>query len=307
MVAAQQVDTTACARLQLHVEGALRSHWSAALARLCSSLALRTDLDRSAYIRAAASAHGQLRLVITLADGRTTERQVHTTEELSRTLEALLVLPNWPAPELAPETQRALATAPAENEPPPRLLLRTAQDSNEAEAPTSLGLEIGVELAARLARAPTYLNPAFGLYAGAWSDDWWLGVELRWEPYQYPLQGASPSDFEMDSVAGGVLIARRVMSSAAVRLNVGADLLMSATFQSFDRHGGMEASDTLLDARAGVLSRLLLGTTAWRWAFTLGADLSPLRVRRGVPLEVNLPVIPVWSVGLGVGVARVTR
>src|SRR4051794_17172595 len=96
--AAAQVNAPACIGTQLHIEGEITSRWADALERVCQALSSRTDLDRSAYVRVIAIAHDQLLIAIRLADGRATERRVRTPDELAFTIEALVVLPRWPAP-----------------------------------------------------------------------------------------------------------------------------------------------------------------------------------------------------------------
>jgi hypothetical protein len=299
-----QASTPACAGLPVHLQGAFTPRWQEALEHACVNLTLHKDLDRSALLRVIMTQQDQLQLDVILADGRTTQRRLSAPDDLLKTIEALLVLPIWLQTDthasLTHATRAATDRAEDSERPPALLPLRATVISPEVS--TRLGVEIGIEAAVRLARAPTYLNPALALYAGILPEAWWLGIELRWEPYQYPLRVSPPSDFQMDSMAGGLLVARRV-SLGFVNLNIGMNLLAAATFQTFDLHGGAERSETLVDVRTGAICRVLLGTAAWRGSLSLGIDVSPLRVRRSVALEADLPAVPVWSLGLGLGIA----
>ena len=74
--------------------------------------------------------------------------------------------------------------------------------------------------------------------------------------------------------------------------------------QSIDTRNPDEVGSSA-DARFGVLVRGLIGRGTIRFAPTLDADIAPVRVRRDVQTKPDLPTLPAWSLGLGLGVSWV--
>jgi hypothetical protein len=301
-----QTGVDACEAPRLHVEGAIGGRWVEPVSRLCGELATRPDLDHSAQLRLTAADRDEVEVHVALADGRTADRRVRDPEALRWTIEALLALP-VPATEGTPPgpspaaTEPQPATPPAAIVPPPT----AASPSRSVESQVApephverMHVEISAAVMGRIARAPTYLSGAFALYAGVLANDWWIGLAVRWEPGQSLEQGKRPPDFEMDSVAAGFLFARRIVPEP-ISLSLGMSALLAAVIQSSDR--GFEDIHTAADVRLGAVCRLLLGEAPWRWAISLDADISPLRVRRELHLAQDLPALPAWSAGLGLG------
>jgi hypothetical protein len=297
-----------CANVAVEVTGDLDPRWSSELSRACAQLASHSDLDTSAHLRlfsfgsrpVPAHLPNPVQLTATLNDGRSAQRLVRTPQELSHTLEALLVLPPSPradaeasAPEPAPGVEQSVDT-----EKPPALSGERAANSR---APSGLGWEISLDVAARLGRAPTYVGAAYELYAGLLPGDFWLGVMLRWEPVLHAAQSSVPSEHQLSMLSGGVLGAWRVLSGF-VDVELGIDVLGSSASQHHDYYG-REVSNNCFDIRTGPIVRVLLGEPHWRWVLSLGADIVPYRIARAGRHGSELPVVPVWSAGLSVGAA----
>jgi hypothetical protein len=262
-----------------------------ALARVCAELAVRSDLDHSAQLHVSAANHDELQLDVVLTDGRSAQRRVSAPDELMLTVEALLALP---AVEAAPPVP-----------PPPAAADAGAQQGSSERPPAEsqsaqLGVELSAELMMRVARAPTYLSGGFALFAGILPGDWWLGLSLRWEPGQALMSGPRPPDYEMDSVAAGLLVARRLATESG-RLYLGLSVLVVAVIQSSRLADLEEDTHTAADVRLGAVCRLLLGGSPWGLALSLDLDVSPLRAGHELHLTKDLPALPAWSAGFGFG------
>ncbi|HKO90285.1 MAG TPA: hypothetical protein VJU61_03985, partial [Polyangiaceae bacterium] len=188
------------------------------------------------------------------------------------------------------------AAPPAEPSTP-----RPPAPASAPEPDSTLGVEVSGEAMVRVARAPTYFSPALALYLGVLTGDWWLGLNLRWEPGQELVSGHGPPDFEMDSIAVGCIVAHNVFTGD-VGLRLGMNLLVVDVIQS-SRPIDVEDTHTTADVRFGVVGRLAWGKPPWRLVISLDLDVSPLRASREQHLVPELPALPVWSAGIGVGVA----
>jgi hypothetical protein len=218
----------------------------------------------------------------TLDDGRSAQRSVQLSESLTLTVEALVVVPRRPEhPRARTEETDAAPIAPAPNAP---------------QSP--IGVEVGLELVGRVASSPAYLSTGFSLHAGLRPADWFFYLTMRWEPGQVYTRN-KPSDFEMDSLAGGIVIGRRLLTEP-IGIDLGLNLLIVGTIQSY-RRDSIEHSFTGADGRLSVLGRVLLGHSRWRWTGSLDTAVSPLQLRHAARLDASLPTLPVWSVGIGLG------
>lgn len=286
-----QTPQRACAASQLQVEGAIGARWVEALGRLCGELGARSDLDRDAVLRLRAAEGDQLNLHVTLRDGRSAERLVRTPDELLLAVEALLAVPELPQPPSAAST------------PPPQAAPQLEPNTRkpEPEPAPALGVEVTGELMVRLARAPSYGSPALALFVSLLPEDWWLGLTLRWEPGQSLVSGRRPPDFEMDSVATGLIVGRRLQLGNLGVLLGGSALIVDVIQSS--RPIDVEDTHTAADVRFGLVSKLLWGKPPWRLAISLDVDVSPARVGHELHLVPALPALPSWSAGVGAGVA----
>lgn len=289
---------TACKDERVQVEGALSDQWLDAVIRLCDALAKMNDVDPSARLHIAQS-DADLVVGAVVADGRVAVRRVQAPEELLPTVEALVVLPAQSA-----ETATAPAVPAAPPASPPPLVApapeRIAAPAPSAPAAQRLRIEVGAEAVGRIARAPTYLSAGFELYAGLRTGAWLLALSVRFDPVVelvHPVHG-----FEVDTGGAGFVIARRVIEGP-IALDAGLDTWLLAERQDYLIEGGHEASDTDVDVRLGGLGRVLFGAPKLRWALSLQAEVSPLRLRRDLQVAEGLPKLPSWAIGLGFGAA----
>jgi hypothetical protein len=291
--ASAQDSARVCAQGRVRIEGSLNERWLASIARVCEELPAMKDVDPSAQLRIKPDGDA-IELEATLGDGRRTSRRVRTPDELGWTVEALTVIPAQAPPiDLTPAPAAPLEPLHAAA-PTPRL----------ADEPVdrALSIELGALLGGRLSRAPTYLSPSLVGYAGIRIRDWLFGLTLRWDLLDALVASSIPHDFEMESVGAGFSIAKRLVASESVGLDLGANALLLAEKQSLQGMR-MERSDVDPDIRVGAFSRLSLGRSAWRWALALDAEFSPLHLRHTRSFEPDAPSLPKWSVGLGIGAA----
>src|SRR6266545_346693 len=85
-----------CSDARVEIAAPLSPPWNERVLRMCEELAEMRDVDPSARLRLVPA--GQDLLVeAVLEDGRTAQRQVHLTESLMLTVEALVLIPVVPA------------------------------------------------------------------------------------------------------------------------------------------------------------------------------------------------------------------
>jgi hypothetical protein len=263
------------------------------------------DADPSARLHIAPDGDA-LTLQVALADGRSASRRVHTPEEFALTVEALTTLPLKPSAAAVPSPAPAVDSPTAHFPASPPVSVPKATATPAVVSPTALSVELGALATGRVARAPTYLSLGFAGYAGVRIRDWLMELTLRWDLLQVMVGQTPPRDFEMESLGAGFSVGKRVFAAPALGLDVGGSALLLAEKQSFaqpNAAGGPEVSDVEPDIRVGLFSRLSLGQSAWRWAVSLDAEVSPLRLRRARRIEPDGPTLPSWSLGLGLGAA----
>ena len=293
-----QAGDAACADPRVHVEGTLDSRWLAPVVQLCEDLKTMTDLDPSAALRIV-PVDDDIVVEATLGDGRHALRRVHATDSLTFTVEALLVVPSTPLPPVGPV---AVPVLPA-SESVSASASGTGDSKVVAAVPQQkLGVELGAAIVGHVARAPTYLSGGLEMYGGVRPGAWLLGLALRWYPIQDVVGYPTPSGFETDSVGAGFVVARRALRARSATLDLGLNTFLMTESQSF-RTGSVESTDTDADMRVGLLARTLLGHSAWRWALSLQAEVSPLRLSRARRVAPSLPTLPSWSLGVGIGAA----
>lgn len=276
-----------CGSPQVTVEGVLDERWIEPLTRLCERLANGADVDRSARLRVV-TAGSDVIIEATLSDGRTTLRRVRSPDDLQLTVEALTTVPQVIKP-------ISLPAAPVARDPA-RAPVATRSLSPVAD---HLTLEGGGAIFGRVELAPTYATLGAEGYAGLRFARSYIGLTLRWDAAETPT-GAGPPSFEMETFGAGVLFARRLPLSAELALDVGPTALLLLQTQS-SQVDSTETVDTEADLRLGLLTRAVVGQSAWRWTFSVEAEVSPPRLRRHVDSVPGFPALPIWTLGLGLG------
>jgi hypothetical protein len=279
-----------CSNSRIQISSDAPERWQQAVRSLCTELASAPDVDPAARVWIVAT-DTEAVVEVTLADGRSTTRHVRAPEHLFATVEALVVLPSLPPP------------APVAPTPPPTAAREAPQPQPTAapvvEPRTVLpALELGSSLVGRISRAPTYLAAGFSIYAGMRLREWLLALSVRWDAFETLVDDA-PRGFEMESVGAGFLLARNLFDTGKLALQVAGTAQLLAATQSIEI-AEVETTETAVDARLGLQSRLLLGVSPLRWTLGLEGELSPMRLQRPLKLYATLPS---WSLGLGIGVA----
>jgi hypothetical protein len=285
-----------CAEARILVADGLDPRWTAPVGHLCEQFAAMKDVDPSARLHLT-PASGDLELQASLGDGRVAHRRVRSPEDLLTVVEALTVVIPEPHDAAPASNPPPAPTAPRAAEPP-RAPSPEVTIAKVADAPR-IGVELGLALEGRLSGAPNYLSLGGSAYAALRPDDWFFGVVARWQPSEVPASGPQPG-FEMESAGAGFVVARRVVKSRTVGLDAGASALVLVDTQSTETRVPDEVG-TATDVRFGLLIRALIGTSPWKLAPSIDADLAPARVRRSVRVDPELPPLPAWSVALGIG------
>lgn len=275
-------------------EGELAEKWRDALAVACVDLAAMKDRDATAAIRLVPSGDDVI-LEVTLADGRSALRRVREPLALRSVLEALVALPPTRAPAPPPPPREESRPPP----PPPSPLREPDVDrpspSVTKASPTA---ELSLSLAGRAGGGARSLAPTAD--ASLLFGHWQLGLSARWDVAQ-EMSAPRADDFEMESLAAGLVVARR-MELGRFDLDVGFSPRLVVETQSHEIDDD-DQTGTATDVRAAVFTRLSYGRGPLRPFATLDGELSPARVRRKIFLAPELPALPAWSAGLALGVA----
>jgi hypothetical protein len=283
-----------CAAPFVRIDTEVPVTWRAALQDACERISTARDVDDAVTVHVSFQ-DTELLLAALRDDGRETTRAVRAPAELLTTLRALVMMP----PGTARTVPRTAAVTPAGRNTAPFQEPAKAPDRSTSTARSApIRVEFGAELMGRVAWTPTYLSPALTLHIGCRLDGWMFGLDARAEPYQFPI-GDTPSGFEMDGFGAGVFLTRRVIDSGAVSLDAGGRAFLGVENQALEQDE-LANNASVVDARVGVLTRLLLGRGSARWAIALDSEVSPMRLRREFKIYRYLPAV---SVGLGVGVA----
>jgi hypothetical protein len=267
---------------------------------LCDALADEGGVDPSAVIDLHASAGG-MRVEVTLAEGRRAEREVGTPDELVPTVEALVLLPEVtraaPAQAAAPPSPPSAAAPPS---PPPAAETPPPPSAAVAEpAPAATSLELGVAITGHWSGAPGYVSSGMFVYAGARVNGWLIGLGLRWDAFDVALH-PTLSGLEGESAGASLLLARTLFERQAWAFELGAAGQLLVATQELEAANERELGRSAAEFLLGLHGRLLLLPGAVRPTILLDAALAPARLRHGLTLYQKLPV---WSIGVALGVA----
>lgn len=299
-VARAAPDETMCEDPRVRVQGSVDARWLDPIARACERLAAEPGSDPDARVRIVPSGH-DLVVEVTLRDGRRTLRRVTAAERLVPTLEALVLVPAL-APDESPappaEAPSALPEKIDAEAPPSR---GATSSPGPTAAPAPVAFEASGLLGGRVAGPFVSVAPAIGgrLRLGPWL----FGIAGRWDVVQRSTR-ASTSTFEMETVAFGIELGRRVPLGAGA-LDLGVAPRLVAETQTAESVDG-EQSSSATDLRLGALARWAPAPAGFHFVVELDAELSPSRLRRSLRLDPALPALPAWSAGIALGVAWAT-
>ncbi len=307
-----------CAGSKVAVDAALARRWPELQARAQRVLEQQRDVDRCADVRLAWRAEA-IQVVVQLADGRATERDVNQEGDVVPTLAALLVLPQpiddapASANEAAPlnaATTRAAAPAPAapvENTPsvvvgvqavaPRRDTLRAPESAATSRA-RALRIELSALTGARIGDG----QASFGV--GALSllelSGWLVGFAGRADRYH----ATGPGDSSSSALELALLGGRRWRSgNTAFDLLAGPAAALQGT-TTFSMQAPM--SQPITESSSSTAPRFILGVRAdffeqrtLRPFVSLDGEIGPARA---APTSLpDAPRLPLWTIGLSTG------
>jgi hypothetical protein len=267
------------------VEGTMNKAFIDPVLRLCESLSSRHDVDESIRLRIVPAGEECI-VEATLPDGRVALRRVRSPDDLAPTVDALVLLPPRPPPSPEPKP------SPPPERPPPGVAPQAA----------TLNVEAGAAFVVRLSGAPAYASAGAEAYAGVRHARWLFALTVRYDPAEDLVKG-SPSSFEMETVGAGFWFARRLFGEPSFAFDLGANASLLSETQSAQRDSN-EVAGSMTDVRLGLTTRASFGRT-WAFAPSLTAEISPARLRRDLRIDQALPVLPAWSVGIGIGASWV--
>ena len=265
--------------------------WRSAVEQARLLLDTRADLDRCADLLLENDAD-RLLVRIVLADGRSATREVEQPAALYATLDALLSVPSS-------DHRRELAA-----EPHPVLGLDAKPDptTHSNAAPR---VELGIGGMGRVAGAPLYGGAGLAAFAQLSSNRWLLGVSARWDGSDALLADASPSGFNMQTLALGIDVGvRSTFRSVVVDALVGPQVRV----ENQEAFGGETAADGIgggtSDVRLDGALRCTTPRSGQLHFFAEGdIDASPKRIARSRRLDPGLPTLPAWSAGVTLGLS----
>lgn len=279
-----------CTDPRISVQGELDPRWLAPVIDLCETLRALPDLDPEAKLRLVPRGP-DIVVEVRLADGRVALRRVGSPEELRGTVEALMTI--LPSPPTEPPRSQG-----AQVEPEAARATGAASEQMQ-RGQVAIAFEWATVAAGRVAGNPTYLSVGPAGHVGLRAGEWLLALSLRWDAHQ--IVADSPErTFEMDTVAAGFGVSRRLVGMSSFRLDLGPDVLLVNEAQSVESAEGEQAGSEA-DLRVGVVLRSWFGTPSLRFVTQLDAEVSPTRLRRDIRMDASLPTLPAWSAGVGVG------
>lgn len=314
----------ACAALAIESDAALRERWPDLIPRIRDDLRARDDLDACAHVSLSLRADAAIGVTVALPDGRSASRTVQRLDDVSPTLQALLLVPE-PAQAESPEPARAESVpsgtrtltkgsrrtrTPARTPAQPTAEGREVLDSVSTDSGTGLGIELSVVTGARIGDG----QASFGLGALSFLDfsGWLLGFGGRADAYR-PLSGG-PSDAALEL---GVLLGKR-LRFPTVTLDVVAGPGVAIKGEMSGREvlavemPAERPAEPPPESSSGPVPRLLAGArlgfspdSILRTFVGIEAAFGPARAE-GSPSP-DSPSLPNWTLGLALGATLGTR
>lgn len=276
----------ASAACPVTVEGETTPSWSDAVVALRARLGRADGLGDCASVHLAISTAGGA-LTFSTIDGRSARRDVATPEELAPTVEALLVNPPPPPlPPAAPDSVSSTSPRPGpEPKPSPEVHFNVAATGG-----------------GRLGFSGAYGAPTLGLRPSGTFGAWELAGAVEYDPTFVYLPGGLPSGVSLWSFAATLQIGRRE-ALGFVSLGYGGGVGVAALREEAPDASGARKVADFGQPRLGGYARVTLPRESrWRGTMDLGFDAGLGSIKRRATESSNLPDLPRWGVGLGLGV-----
>jgi hypothetical protein len=308
----------ACASLAIESDAALRERWPDLIPRIRDDLRAADDLDACARVSLSLRADAAIGVTVALPDGRAASRTVQRLDDVSPTLQALLLVPEPTYAESAPTATRILPKAsrrtetrtPARTPARPTAEGRDALGSASTNSDTGLGIELSVVTGARIGDG----QASFGLGAVSFLDfsGWLLGFGGRVDGYRTLSGGPSDAALEL-----GVLLGKR-LRFPTVTLDVVAGPGIAIKGEMSGRQvlavqmPAERTAEPPPESSSGPVPRLLAGArlgfsphSILRTFVGIEAAFGPARAE-GSPSP-DSPSLPNWTLGLALGATLGTR
>jgi hypothetical protein len=312
----------ACPSVAIESDTALRERWPDLIPRIRDDLRARDDLDACAHVSLSLRADAAIGVTVALPDGRSASRTARRLDDVSPTLQALLLVPEPTQAENAPTDTRALAKTsprtrtrtqtrtPARTPAQPTAENRDVLGSVSANSGTGLGIELSVVTGARMGDGQASL----GLGAVSVLDfgGWLLGFGGRVDEYR-PLSGGQSED----ALELGVLLGKRIhFPTVTLDVMAGPGVAIKGDLSGREvlavEMSTGRPTEPPPESSSGPVPRLLAGA---RLGFNprsifrtfVGIEAAFGAARADGTLSPDSPGLPNWTLGLALGATVGTR
>lgn len=242
-----------------------------------------------ASVTLAIDANGGVLTFVT-TDGRSARRSLGSGGELLPAVEALLVNPP-PPPAAAPPSP----PSPIETKPLPGPRSATA-------SPAEVHFHVAAVAGVRLGLPGAYGAPTVGLRPSGTFGGWELGAAVEYDPTYVYLPGGLPAGVTLWSFAAGVQLGRRE-SVGLVAIGYGGGVGVAAIREEAPDASGASKVADFGQPRLSAYGRVALPRESrWRGTLDVGFDAGLGSLKRRATEAANLPDLPRWGLGLGLGV-----
>jgi hypothetical protein len=260
--------------------------WSDA-AHAASERAASSGSIDCASVEVAVRPEGGATLTFVTVDHRRAVRSILSPDEVTATVDALLVTlpepePPPPAPVTAPVAPATATTAPL-------------------APPTPVHFLIGVTSGVRVGLSGAFLAPTVSVRPSGIFGAWEVGALAEIDPVYAYLPGGAPSGFSLSAYIVGVQVGRRA-SVGGVELGYGAGFGVADVHAGFNDTAGVGRSVDFGQPRASVSARVALPRDARvRFVLELGADAALSNFKKNASVRNDFPELPRWGLLASLG------
>jgi hypothetical protein len=296
LATARSATADAACTLQAPTDG-LDARWTEALRAARDRLAAAQRDTDCARVTLEVQGRGA-RLTYATSDGRRAVRELGGPDELSATLDALLVRDGAVGNTPPPPAATAAPPAPA---PPPAADRDVPASVAPPESPREVRALFGAAAGMR-AGAERLASPLLDGFAVLGTGPWELGIVGRWEQGYRELGAHVHGEPRASGFAAGVMLGRRQNASSAVGLLAGARLDL-AVLDEETHLQHTEQNSQHAEARTGAyVGAVVPRDASTRLRIDLAADVVPNRIGTSAQDSTGLALLPWWAATLTLGV-----
>lgn len=243
---------------------------------------------------------GNALLTFMTVDGRMAARLLHAPEDITPTLEALLVTA---APSLSAQEPVQIPEKTRDMDAP-----KTKNVPAKAEMPRDSGLAprflFGISAGGRFGADEMLFGPALLVRASYALSSWELGVRAEYTPMYSRLLGGDPNGFLMYSFAANIAIGRRE-SFRGLSLPFGITMGLAGVHEAIDAEPHIKGDinlDTFEPLIGTYLGLVMPERKPVRFSLGLALDVALAGLKASAARLRGLPPLPRFGLGLSMGV-----